>query len=259
MAALLSLVLPGLGHAHLSEFRLAIVGLLGMLGIFGIGLFFTFGTAPGLWVTLGAAGLWELAVTADAFLRARLPQTRPEAWATRWTVLLSLGLVGNILINFGLTGLLAHGARFRLFEIVSKAMEPGLRVGDRVVADMRRDPRTIALQDRVLLESPEDVHVLVISRCAALAGDWVEIRDQGFYRNGVLQEQWALSPQEQDLARREEYAPMFRYGPVRIPEGRLFCLGDNRGNAMDSRMWGPVREDAVQGKVLYTCLHGPKG
>ena len=258
IAALLSLLLPGLGHAIVAEYRMAALAFLGTFALFTLGLSLTFGTIQGLIVTLGFAGLWFIAVAADAFRRARRAPARPQAWVTRWPVLLALGLAANLLVNLGLTKAMAHGVRFRVFEIVSQAMEPDLRVGDRIMANMGRGRGPIKLQDRVVMESPDDVHTLVVSRCVALAGDLVEIRDAGFYRNGVLQEQWTLSAKEQAFAHSGAFAPMFRYGPVRIPEGHCFCLGDNRCNAMDSRMWGPIREDAVQGKVLYTWLHAPK-
>ena len=258
LAACLSLLLPGLGHVYLSEYWAALLGLLGTVGLLLAGLFLTLGTAQGLFMTLGAAACWELAVAADACRRARRASARPEAWALKWPALLPLALGANLFMTLALSGPLARHARYCLVEVTSRAMEPSLRLGDKVVVDMGRRGHQIRLQDRILLEDPDDSHESVASRCVALAGDWVEIRDQGFYRNGLLQERWTLSTKEQDLALSKTFAPMFRYGPARIPEGNLFCLGDNRGNAMDSRMWGPIREDAVKGRILYTCLNGPK-
>lgn len=40
------------------------------------------------------------------------------------------------------------------------------------------------------------------------------------------------------------------FGPVRVPEGAYFVLGDNRHNAMDSRFIGFVRADEVLGTVV---------
>ena len=43
------------------------------------------------------------------------------------------------------------------------------------------------------------------------------------------------------------------FGPLTIPEGEIFALGDNRDNSNDSRFWGTVKEEAVfaKAKIIY--------
>jgi signal peptidase I len=41
-----------------------------------------------------------------------------------------------------------------------------------------------------------------------------------------------------------------RYGPVTVPEGQLFVMGDNRDNSQDSRYWGFLPRHYVKGRAL---------
>ena len=41
------------------------------------------------------------------------------------------------------------------------------------------------------------------------------------------------------------------YGPVVIPPDRLFVLGDNRDSSDDSRYWGMVPMDNLEGKAVF--------
>jgi signal peptidase I len=42
-----------------------------------------------------------------------------------------------------------------------------------------------------------------------------------------------------------------------VPPGYVFCMGDNRANSSDSRIWGPVPVDSIKGKALFIWLAYP--
>ena len=79
-----------------------------------------------------------------------------------------------------------------------------------------------------------------VKRVIAVAGDEVDIRDGIVYVNGV--------PEEGDYFKGptlpEEGA--FTY-PLRVEEGSVFVLGDNRADSIDSRFLGPVAESQLGG------------
>jgi signal peptidase I len=53
-------------------------------------------------------------------------------------------------------------------------------------------------------------------------------------------------------AHTESYRPSRNnWGPLVVPEGNYFVLGDNRDNSLDSRYWGFVPDSLVRGRPLF--------
>lgn len=99
--------------------------------------------------------------------------------------------------------------------------------------------------DIVVFEYPRDVTKDYIKRVIALPGEQIEIRDGMVLINGVPLDQPYL-----------QGAPTYctggfacGNGPMIVPEGHLFVIGDNRASSSDSREWGPLPFDRVVGKA----------
>jgi len=127
------------------------------------------------------------------------------------------------------------------FRVEGCCMEPGIRSGERVLVTkldyLVRPPRR---GDLVVFHYPRDPGKLYLKRVIALPGERVELRGQRVYVNGR-----PLG----DRAARAHRACF--YGPVTVPPGRLFVLGDNRDNSNDSRFWGTLPERDVVGRVRW--------
>ncbi len=106
--------------------------------------------------------------------------------------------------------------------------------------------------DIIVFEYPKDPSIHYIKRVIGVPGDTVEVRDKVVYLNGVAQEE----PYVQHV--RSFPGPGDDFGPVTVPDGKYFCMGDNRDESYDSRFWGYVDRSAVVGKafVLYWSMDG---
>jgi signal peptidase I len=120
-------------------------------------------------------------------------------------------------------------------------MAPTLHDGDQVLLDKvtyrLRPPR---VGEVVVVEPPGD-EPLAVKRVVALGGSDVGLEDGVLVVDGV-----ARREPELDLAGVDGVY----FGPVTVPEGTVFVLGDNRGESVDSRSYGPVPLRDVVGRVV---------
>jgi signal peptidase I len=102
--------------------------------------------------------------------------------------------------------------------------------------------------DIIVFEFPDNPDVDYIKRVIGVPGDVIEVRDKEVYRNGQrLEEPYAVHGDPGYQMRRDNF------GPVTVPGGSYFCLGDNRDFSQDSRFWQNtfVRKEAIRGKALF--------
>ena len=136
-------------------------------------------------------------------------------------------------------------AGFRSFTVPSTAMDPTIRQGDHIVADMHsyrsRSPRRF---ETIVFKRAD---IFYIKRVVAVGGDAVEGRDQVIFINGKKLDE----PYVEHIGEAPEWANTF--GPVFVPAGKFFVMGDNRDYSLDSRSdgYGLVEQESIVGKPLY--------
>jgi len=125
-------------------------------------------------------------------------------------------------------------------------MLPGIQSGEFVLTEGDTEP---ARGEVVVYEEPLRRRA-VVKRAVGVARDLVDVRRGRAWVNGeALDEPYIYSAPPHSLD--SIYVPQVRMGPRRVPEGYLFCLGDNRNGSVDSRDYGPVSRERYLGRVLY--------
>ena len=104
--------------------------------------------------------------------------------------------------------------------------------------------RDIRRGDVVVFKQPKEPEIDFIKRVVGLPGDELELRHGYLYVNGVQTEE----PYVQHQYRRTDYKRNF--GPVTVPAGNYFVMGDHRNCSQDSRVWGPVPRELIKGRAL---------
>lgn len=145
------------------------------------------------------------------------------------------------------------------FKIPSGSMEDTLAIGDHLLVSKFiygtkvpfstnriltiRDPRR---GDVIVFEYPEDPSKDFIKRVVGTPGDVVEGKDKKVYVNGKLYENPHEIHKEKEIIPKE-MNPRDTFGPVTVPAGSFFVMGDNRDRSYDSRFWGFVSLDKIKG------------
>jgi signal peptidase I len=152
---------------------------------------------------------------------------------------------------------------FQAFKIPTGSMQPNLLIGDHLIVNkMVFAPAATALErailpgrpiergDVVVFKFPRDPERDFIKRVIGLPGDRLEMRQKQIYVNDVAIDQpYAHSaPPGQTPAGADL---LTNYGPVVVPRGQYFMMGDNRDYSEDSRFWGFLPETYVKGQALF--------
>ncbi len=213
---------------------------------------------------------------------AETPAVKPERREGFWETLRSLLVV--------LVGVLCIRTFVAEATVIpTGSMENTILIGDHVFlnkllygprvpyTDLRIPPlKTIHRQDIVAFRYPRNPSVMFVKRVIGVAGDVIRIVDKKVYVNGVpLAEPYIHYQFSTVLPLRDDFPPavnlletipaawgldpswarempsFIRTDGLHVPQGYLFCMGDNRDNSLDSRFWGFVPLENVVGEPLF--------
>jgi len=137
-------------------------------------------------------------------------------------------------------------------------MIPTLLVGDHILVNKFvfrfRDPQR---GDVIVFKYPWDEKRDFIKRVVAVGGEEVTMKDRTVFIDGrPLVEPYAIYSDS-----RLSGGPGYQYGPVVVPPGSYFVMGDNRDNSQDSRFWGYLKKEKIRGKsfLIYWSWDSEKG
>ena len=153
--------------------------------------------------------------------------------AREWTISLAAVIVIALLVRTFL---------FTMIRVEGTSMVETLQNGDRLfvtILDVKLGG--VERGDVVICHFPNS-RANYVKRVVALGGDTIEVRDGVTYRNGeALEEEYVVHKADTD------------YGPIVVPEGSVFVMGDNRANSRDSRSGsvGPLQENMIVGRVRF--------
>ncbi len=151
------------------------------------------------------------------------------------------------------------------FKIPSGSMLETLQIGDHVLVSKFIYGIKMPFTDKVLIpikepkrgdiivfKYPKEPSIDYIKRVIAVGGETFEIKNKKIYINGELLKEDYVQFTDPDIRPAIE-GPRDNYGPLTVPLGKLFVMGDNRDNSSDGRFWGFVDLEAVRGKafILY--------
>lgn len=185
---------------------------------------------------------------------AKKEEVKKKGFVREWTETIVVAV---------LLALVIRAFVIEVFLIPSGSMEPTLypHFGSKFLFVIGREGREDWLSDRVIVNKfiyrfrePRRFEVIVfkfpytppgeeqknyIKRIIGLPGETILVKNGSIFINGkLLAENHPMMPDNAN------------YGPMEIPSGNYFVMGDNRPNSADSRYWGFLPKEKIAGPAF---------
>jgi signal peptidase I len=196
------------------------------------------------------------------------------------------GIAGAVLLFFFIRAFF-----FEAYRIPSGSMIPSMLIGDWLFVNKLRygphvpftsvnlpgyaEPERYDITVFVSppqIDQPWDPTPTLVKRLVGLPGDTLHMRDAKLFVNGIEQRQGYGASSE--VGDPDEVSPLFdwqkevgltasrfgpapaqpthdNWGPLVVPAGHYFMMGDNRYNSKDSRYWSFVPRENIRGRPLF--------
>jgi len=289
LAVLLSFLMPGLGQIYCGRIKRGLfLNFLILLPLPIILVLFSLSESPALMqivILLICAHLMiHLTSIIDSLLLAKHAHIdyQPKDYNNLVVYVLLILIVtgGNICSRLYL-----RNQRLEAFRVPTASCYPTIVPNDRILVNkLVYNKKNPARGDLVVHINPLNRHENYIKRIVAVAGDTVEMKDNGLYINGTKLLRQKLSDSTLDNIRItvkgqplegeifEETNGTVRYNiflmdsgydktvsdfeKITVPEHHCFVLGDNRNNSLDSREFGPILLATIKGRADYIYWPG---
>jgi signal peptidase I len=160
-----------------------------------------------------------------------------------------------------LVALLVRSSVVEAFWVPSGSMLPTIQIGDHLfvnklaygmhlpfVGKEITQWRPLHRSDIIVFTSPVDQQTDLIKRVIAVAGDTVEVRNKHLFINGQEVPDPHATFTDPHV---RTGVPRDNFGPVTVPPGKFFVMGDNRDQSYDSRYWGFADASDVKGQATF--------
>ena len=167
----------------------------------------------------------------------------------KWYIYIGVFFLVNFLVHPNIETLIKENT-IKSYKIPSGAMIPTLLIGDYILVNkfiykIKKPQR----RDVIVFKYPKDPTKDFVKRLIGVEGDTIEIKEKKLYVNNIEQHESYVIHKDLNLNNSVQ-DPRINFGPIIVPEDSLFFMGDNRDNSHDSRYWGFVKLDQLQGKLI---------